>query len=54
MGPEGFRSGAAAVAVGGARLTLLLADEMLDNAMLKEISAKNVWSAPRSQELSAI
>src|SRR2546421_175957 len=32
-----------------ARLKKLLADAMLDNAMLKEIAAKNVWSAPSVQ-----
>ena len=31
------------------RLKKLLADAMLDNAMLKEIASKNVWSAPRLQ-----
>jgi putative transposase len=29
-----------------ARLKRLLADAMLDNAALKEIAGKNVWSAP--------
>lgn len=29
-----------------AKLKKLLAEAMLDNAMLKEITAKNVWSAP--------
>jgi len=42
MRPEVFLRGAAAVAVGGARLTRLLADAMLDHAMLKEISAKKI------------
>ena len=29
-----------------AKLKRLLAEAMLDNAMLKEIAVKNVWSAP--------
>jgi putative transposase len=32
-----------------AKLKKLLAEAMLDNAMLKEISSKNVWSAPSVQ-----
>lgn len=32
-----------------ARLKKLLAEAMLDNAVLKEISSKNVWSAPSLQ-----
>jgi len=32
-----------------AKLKKLLAEAMLDNAMLKEIAAKNVWSAPSVQ-----
>jgi putative transposase len=35
-----------------ARLKKLLAEAMLDNAMLKDIAAKNVWSAPALQGLS--
>src|SRR5881227_1114631 len=31
------------------RLKKLLADAMLDDAMLKEIATKNVWSAPSVQ-----
>jgi putative transposase len=31
------------------KLKKLLADTMLDNAMLKEIASKNVWSAPSVQ-----
>ena len=34
-----------------ARLKRLLADAMLDNAVLKEAAAKNVWSAPVWQAL---
>lgn len=33
------------------RLKKLLADSMLDNAMLKEISAKNVWPAPLASRI---
>jgi putative transposase len=33
------------------KLKRLLADTMLDNAMLKEITAKNVWSAPVLQAI---
>lgn len=32
------------------RLKKLLAEATLDNAILKEINAKNVWSAPRLQD----
>ena len=32
-----------------ARLKKLLAEAMLDNAVLKDISSKNVWSAPSLQ-----
>jgi putative transposase len=32
-----------------AKLKKLLAEAMLDNAMLKDIAAKNVWSAPSVQ-----
>jgi len=32
-----------------AKLKRLLAEAMLDNAMLKDIAAKNVWSAPALQ-----
>jgi putative transposase len=32
-----------------ARLKLLLADAMLDNAALKDLLGKNVWSAPLLQ-----
>ncbi len=32
-----------------ARLKKLLAEAMLDNAVLKEIAGKNVWSAPSLQ-----
>ena len=32
-----------------ARLKKLLADAMLDNAALKDLLAKNVWSAPSVQ-----
>ena len=32
-----------------ARLKKLLADAMLDNAMLKDVASKNVWSAPSVQ-----
>jgi putative transposase len=32
-----------------AKLKKLLADAMLDNAMLKEIAEKNVWSSPSVQ-----
>ena len=32
-----------------ARLKRLLADAVLDNAMLKEISTKNVWPAPSAR-----
>jgi len=35
-----------------AKLKKLLAEAMLDNAMLKDIAAKNVWSAPALQGLS--
>ena len=35
-----------------AKLKRLLAEAMLDNAMLKDIAAKNVWSAPALQGLS--
>lgn len=35
-----------------AKLKMLLAEAMLDNAVLKDISAKNVWSAPVLQDLS--
>jgi len=35
-----------------ARLKKLLAEAMLDNAMLKDIASKNVWSAPALQGLS--
>ena len=35
-----------------ARLKKLLADAMLDNAALKDLLAKNVWSAPALQGLS--
>jgi putative transposase len=31
------------------KLKRLVAETMLDNAMLKEIGAKNVWSAPSMQ-----
>ena len=31
-----------------ARLKKLLAEQMLDNAILKDAAAKNVWSAPSS------
>src|SRR5437764_15055096 len=31
------------------RLKKLLAEAMLDNAMLKDLNAKNVWSAPSMQ-----
>jgi putative transposase len=34
-----------------AKLKKLLAEAMLDNAMLKDIAAKNVWSAPALQGL---
>jgi putative transposase len=34
-----------------AKLKKLLAEAMLDNAMLKEITAKNVWSAPVLQAI---
>jgi putative transposase len=33
------------------KLKKLLAEAMLANAMLKEIAAKNVWSAPSVQGL---
>ena len=32
-----------------AKLKKLLAEAMLDNAMLKDIASKNVWSAPSVQ-----
>jgi hypothetical protein len=32
-----------------ARLKKLLAEQMLDNAILKDVAAKNVWSAPALQ-----
>jgi putative transposase len=32
-----------------ARLKKLLAEQMLDNAILKDVAAKNVWSAPSLQ-----
>jgi putative transposase len=32
-----------------ARLKKLLAEQMLDNAILKDVAAKNVWSAPSVQ-----
>ena len=32
-----------------AKLKRLLAEAMLDNAMLKDIASKNVWSAPSVQ-----
>ncbi|ESY46629.1 MULTISPECIES: hypothetical protein [unclassified Mesorhizobium] len=32
-----------------ARLKKLLAEQMLDNAILKDAAAKNVWSAPSVQ-----
>ena len=32
-----------------AKLKKLLAEAMLDNAMLKDINSKNVWSAPSMQ-----
>jgi len=32
-----------------AKLKKLLAEQMLDNAMLKDVNSKNVWSAPRLQ-----
>ena len=32
-----------------AKLKKLLAEAMLDNAMLKDIASKNVWSAPPPQ-----
>ena len=32
-----------------AKLKKLLAEQMLDNAMLKDVASKNVWSAPRLQ-----
>ena len=35
-----------------AKLKKLLAEAMLDNAMLKDIASKNVWSAPALQGLS--
>ena len=35
-----------------AKLKKLLAEAMLDNAMLKDIATKNVWSAPALQGLS--
>jgi putative transposase len=34
------------------KLKKLLAEAMLDSAMLKDIAAKNVWSAPALQGLS--
>jgi putative transposase len=34
------------------KLKKLLAESMLDNAALKELLAKNVWSAPALQGLS--
>ena len=37
-----------------ARLKKLLGEAMLDNVVLKDLASKNVWSAPRSQEPSAI
>jgi putative transposase len=35
-----------------AKLKKLLADAMLDNSALKDLLAKNVWSAPALQGLS--
>src|SRR4029453_10522924 len=35
-----------------AKLKKLLAETMLDNAILKDVAAKNVWSAPALQGLS--
>jgi putative transposase len=35
-----------------AKLKRLLAEAMLDNAMLKDVASKNVWSAPALQGLS--
>ncbi len=32
-----------------AKLKKLLAEQLLDNAMLKDVASKNVWSAPRVQ-----
>lgn len=32
-----------------AKLKKLLAEQMLDNAILKDVAAKNVWSAPSVQ-----
>ena len=32
-----------------AKLKKLLAEQMLDNARLKDVNSKNVWSAPRLQ-----
>lgn len=32
-----------------ARLKKLLAEQMLDNAILKDVASKNVWSAPALQ-----
>ena len=32
-----------------ARLKKLLAEQLLDNAILKDVAAKNVWSAPSVQ-----
>ena len=37
-----------------ARLKKLLADAMLDNAALKDLLAKNVWSAPSVQVRDAV
>jgi putative transposase len=38
-----------ALADENARLKKLLAEQMLDNAILKDVAAKNVWSAPSVQ-----
>tara|TARA_R100000365_G_C2707820_1_gene44189 strand:+ start:65 stop:349 length:285 start_codon:yes stop_codon:yes gene_type:complete len=35
-----------------ARLKKLLAEQMLDNAILKDVAAKNVWSAPSVQGIA--
>jgi putative transposase len=37
-----------------AKLKRLVADLSLDKAMLQDVVSRNVWSAPRSQGLSAI
>jgi putative transposase len=34
---------------GNAKLKKLLAETMLDNAILKDVASKNVWSAPSVQ-----